>query len=170
MQLRRDNLLLVFGILSILVGVIWGILMEIALATVDYPVSAAEIIAGLLITVAGILLLYQKGKGVYYAALTTSIVAAITFLFITPYVEDYATGAFCIIVIIVIAVRRGSFEARPLMSNLLGVVRDRRRVRISDLAAELKCSEADVELAIINLRSKGAAITFEAETREVVYG
>ena len=36
------------------------------------------------------------------------------FQFPKPYWEDWITGAFCVVVIIVAAVRKESFEARPL--------------------------------------------------------
>lgn len=170
MAYRRDKLLVALGILSLLIGIIWSIALEIAWSTPQYPLSVAEIIAGVLITTAGVLLLYQKGKGVYYGALITSIAAAITFVFITPYWEDYITGAFCFIAAGVTYTRRESFEMKPLMARLFGIVRSYGRVKISELATQLSTTEADVELAILNLQSQGEQIRFEAETREAVYG
>jgi len=53
--------------------------------------------------------------------------------------------------------------------GVLGVAKLYGRLKIADLAAKLGKTEADVELAVIELQSKGEPIKFEAETREVIY-
>jgi len=46
----------------------------------------------------------------------------------------------------------------------------RRRTSIRDVATETGKTEADMELASIDLQSKGQPIRFDAGTREVIYG
>ncbi len=43
------------------------------------------------------------------------------------------------------------------------------RMKISELASRYKTTEADVELAVVKLKSKGEPIQFDRETREVIY-
>jgi hypothetical protein len=54
-------------------------------------------------------------------------------------------------------------------SRLLDVVKLHERMKISELATRFKTTEADVELAVIKLKSSGEPIEFDRETREVVY-
>jgi len=55
-------------------------------------------------------------------------------------------------------------------ARVLEVARLHGRIGIKDLAATIGKTEADVELSIINLQSKGQPIRFDAERREVIYG
>ena len=54
--------------------------------------------------------------------------------------------------------------------GLLDIVKTRGRVRIGELAQELRTTEARVEIGVYELMGAGHPIRFEAETREVVYG
>lgn len=54
-------------------------------------------------------------------------------------------------------------------SRLLDAMKLYGRMKISELAARFKTTEADVELAVIKLKSKGKPIRFDRETREVIY-
>ncbi len=54
-------------------------------------------------------------------------------------------------------------------SRLLDVMKLHERMKISELATRFKTTEADVELAVINLKSSGKPIEFDRETREVIY-
>lgn len=54
--------------------------------------------------------------------------------------------------------------------RVLEVARRYGRVSIREVAAETGKTEADVELAIVNLQSKGHSIRFDAATREVIFG
>ena len=53
--------------------------------------------------------------------------------------------------------------------RVLEVVRRYGRVSILEVATETGKTEADVELAIIDLQSKGKPVRFDAATREVIY-
>ncbi|MFX0117441.1 MAG: hypothetical protein ACFFB3_23035 [Candidatus Hodarchaeota archaeon] len=54
-------------------------------------------------------------------------------------------------------------------SRLLDTVKLHGRMKISELATRYKTTEADVELAVIKLKSQGEPIQFDRETREVIY-
>jgi hypothetical protein len=54
-------------------------------------------------------------------------------------------------------------------SRLLDAIKLYGRMKISEMAAQFKTTEADVELAVIKLKSNGEPIKFDRETREVVY-
>ncbi len=53
--------------------------------------------------------------------------------------------------------------------GVLGVAKLYGRIKISDLAIKIGKTEADVELAVIKLKSSGEPIHFDRETREVVH-
>ena len=53
--------------------------------------------------------------------------------------------------------------------RVLEVAKRYGRVSIREVATETGKTEADVELAIINLQSKGKPVRFEASTREVIH-
>ena len=170
MAFNRDKLLLAFGILSLFIGIVWSIIFEMVMSeTPEYPVSLSEVIAGSLLSITGILLLYQKGRSIFYSVVATSLIASLVYLWIAPYIEDYVVGAFCLVVLFIAVLKRDSFETKPLMSRIVAILMHSGRLKVSDLAAQLEKPEADVELALIKLRSSGATIEFEPETREVVY-
>ena len=54
-------------------------------------------------------------------------------------------------------------------SRLLDVMKLHGRMKISELAARFKTTEADIELAVVKLKSSGEPIQFDAEKREVIY-
>jgi len=54
-------------------------------------------------------------------------------------------------------------------SRLLDAMKLHERMKISELATRFKTTEADIELAIIKLKSSGEPIEFDRETREVIY-
>ena len=54
-------------------------------------------------------------------------------------------------------------------SRLLDAMKLYGRMEISELATRFKTTEADIELAVINLNSNGEPIQFDRETREVTY-
>jgi hypothetical protein len=169
MEFKGDNLLLALGAVSLLIGLFWSILLPIEAATPEYPASVAEITAGIFLCVSGILLIYQKGKGIFYGAVATLSIAIFTYLEITPYLEDLFVGAFCIVILFLTVLRRDSFEMNTLIKTILAILMHSRRLKISDLAAQAKKPEVDVEMALIKLRSSGARIDLDPETREVVY-
>lgn len=63
----------------------------------------------------------------------------------------------------------GLISREKVEEGVLVIARLYGRLKISDLAAKLAITEADVELAVIKLQSRGKPIRFEASTREVVY-
>jgi len=54
-------------------------------------------------------------------------------------------------------------------SRLLDTMKLHGSMKISELATRFKTTEADVELAVVGLKSKGEPIEFDRETREVIY-
>lgn len=54
-------------------------------------------------------------------------------------------------------------------SKLLDTMKLHGRMKISELATRYKTTEADIELAVVKLKSKGEPIQFDRETREVIY-
>ena len=54
-------------------------------------------------------------------------------------------------------------------SRLLDAMKLHGRMKISELATRLKTTEADIELAVVKLKSKGEPLQFDRETREVIY-
>lgn len=54
-------------------------------------------------------------------------------------------------------------------SRLLDTLKLHERMKISELATRFKTTEADIELAVIKLKSTGEPIQFDRETREVIY-
>jgi len=128
-----------------------------------------SVTAGVLQIVSGALLIYHKGKPVYYAALITTIAAGIAYL-LTPYMVDIAFTIFCFVVAVVIIVRKKSFEKATMMPRLIEIIQRQGMTAISQLAEQLKTTESNIELDIIELKSKGYPIKFDAEKREVIYG
>lgn len=67
----------------------------------------------------------------------------------------------------------GGLRAKPkveqVASKLLDVMKLYERMKISELATRFKTSEADIESALIKLKSRGEPIQFDVETREVIY-
>lgn len=53
--------------------------------------------------------------------------------------------------------------------KLLDAMKLHRRKKVSELATQFKTTEADIELAVIKLKSRGEPIHFDRETREVIY-
>lgn len=64
----------------------------------------------------------------------------------------------------------GLVSKEKIRETVLDVARRYGRVNIREVATETGKTEADVELAIIELKSKGQPIRFDAGTREVIYG
>lgn len=64
----------------------------------------------------------------------------------------------------------GLISNERVEERVLGMAKLFWRMKISDVAAKLAITEADVELAVINLQSKGELVKFDVETREVIYG
>ncbi len=54
-------------------------------------------------------------------------------------------------------------------SKMLDTMKLHGRMKISELASRYKTTEADVELAVLKLKSKGEPIQFDRETREVIF-
>lgn len=54
--------------------------------------------------------------------------------------------------------------------RVLEVARLYGRIGIRDLATAIGRTEADAELSVIKLQSRGHPIRFDAERREVIYG
>lgn len=67
----------------------------------------------------------------------------------------------------------GGLVLKPKMkeapSRLLDAMKFYGRIKISELATRFKISEADIELALIELKSRGEPIKLDRETREVIY-
>jgi len=107
---NKDRVLIGLGIVSLTIGVLMGIgvLREIGSSTPDYPfpIAAINVISQI---ATGILLIYQKGKGTYYWAITATIVSGITALQ-APYTEFIGFAVFSFIVALVIFLRRRAFE------------------------------------------------------------
>jgi hypothetical protein len=165
----KDKALLALGIVNIVTGIVWGIVMEIVGAGLLLPISMIAITAGVLQIINGALLIYQKGKPVYYGALITAIAAGIAYI-LTPYMEDMGFVILCFVVAVVIYVKRRSFEKVTMIPGLIEIMQRRGMMTISQLAEQLKTTEANIELHIIELQSKGQPIRFDAEKREVIYG
>lgn len=64
----------------------------------------------------------------------------------------------------------GLISNERVEERVLGMAKLFWRMKISDVAAKLAITEADVELTVINLQSKGEVVKFDVETREVIYG
>lgn len=64
----------------------------------------------------------------------------------------------------------GLISKEKTPERVLEVARRYGRVGIREVATETGKTEADVELAIIDLQSKGKPVRFDATTREVIYG
>ena len=78
---------------------------------------------------------------------------------------DWLVGIWGIIGGILALVSREKMPERVLeIARLYG------RIGLKDLAAATGKTEADVELSVINLQSKGHPVRFDAERREVIYG
>lgn len=165
----KSKALLALGIANIAIGIVWGIIFEITWATPLSPISMTAITAGLLQLVNGALLVYQKGKGVYYVAFITAIAAGIAYN-LTPYTEDIIFSIFCYVVAAVTFLRRKAFEGIPMIPKLIEIMQHQGRMGISQLAEQLRTTEANIELYIIELQSKGQPIRFDVTKREVIYG
>jgi hypothetical protein len=165
---KRDKVLTALGITNVVLGIVWGVALEVYIATPGYAVSAVSIFAGLVQATSGFLLLYQKGKGIYYGVIATAVVAGIAYLF-TPYWDDLIIMAFCYAVVMITFLRRKSFEMAPVMEKLLSIVSSHGQIDISDLAMQLGTTEANIELAVIELQSKEQPIKFDKNSRKVFY-
>ena len=64
----------------------------------------------------------------------------------------------------------GLVSKEKIPERILDVAKRYGRVSIREVAAETGKTEADVELAIIELEAKGQPIRFDAATRDVIYG
>ena len=82
---------------------------------------------------------------------------------------EYFFFLFPIVILPIIGGILGLVSKEKTALGVLGVAKLYGRLEIADLAAKLGKTEADVELAVIELQSKGEPIRFEAETREVIY-
>lgn len=151
-------------VLSIIGGGLYILLVSLLLAVIE--LSKAELHAviysflrGALITIGGILMFRGKYKLGGAVSLVVGIVSMFTegpefwHLFVLPIIGGIL----------------GIISREKVEEGVLAIARLYGRLKISDLAAKLVITEADVELAIIKLQSKGKPSQFEASTREVIY-
>jgi hypothetical protein len=65
--------------------------------------------------------------------------------------------------------RKMKRQQQRIEGEMLDVLRRHKSIKIEDLAKMLGTKEVDVELAVVRLRKDGAPISFNRETREVIY-
>lgn len=65
--------------------------------------------------------------------------------------------------------RKMKLQQQKIEGEMLDVLRLHKSIKIDDLARKLQTKEADVELAVVRLRKDGVPISFNIETREVIY-
>ncbi|MGF3573730.1 MAG: PsbP-related protein [Candidatus Bathyarchaeia archaeon] len=65
--------------------------------------------------------------------------------------------------------RKMKRQQQRIEGEMLDVLRHHKSIKIEDLAKMLETKEADIELAVVQLRKNGEPINFNRETREVIY-
>ncbi|MCK4424694.1 hypothetical protein KAU93_03335 [Candidatus Bathyarchaeota archaeon] len=151
-------------VLSIIGGGLYILLVSLVLVVVE--LSKAELHGvtysfwwGALIIIGGILMFRRKYKLGGAVSLVFGIVTMFTegpefwYLFVLPIIGGIL----------------GLISREKVEEGVLAIARLYGRLKSNDLAAKLAITEADVELAVIKLQSRGKPIRFEASTREVVY-
>ena len=91
-------------------------------------------------------------------------------LFFSITLLAYTIAIWYAVVLGVIGGVLGVISKEKISQGILEVVARYGRINIREVAAETGKTEADVELAIIELKSQGQPIRFDAEKREVSYG
>lgn len=169
LRLGRPKIAIAGGVLAIICALLVALLLSLGLIIMSeegYEFSATDIEDVLytfiwcgLVFAGGILIFLRRYKIGGAIALGFSILLIIFALDIW-YIGMWGVigGALCLI----------SKEKTP--ERVLEVARRYGRVGIREVATETGKTEADVELAIINLQSKGKPIRFDATTREVIFG
>ena len=158
-----SGLLFLTGSLTI----IWGLV-----GLVTYGIwSLPDVCIGVLLVFLG----YLMHKMSYLIVCSiTSIVIGLALGIVFTYTNQIGGVWRAILIIIAgvfgLAVQRRTNQRQKTDSELLRLLRPNERLRIYDLATKLAISEAEVELSVIRLRKDGTPISFNMETREVIYG
>ena len=169
MRVKRPKIAIVAGVLAIVCVLLVVLLLSVGLAIMSeegYEFSAIDIedliytyIWCGIIFAGGVMMLLRRYKIGGAIALGFSILLII-----------FALDIWFIGMLGIIGGVLGLVSKEKIPQRILDVARRYGRVGIREVATETRKTEADVELAIIDLQSKGKPIRFEASTREVIYG
>jgi len=170
LKVKRPLSATVGVVLSIIGGVLYLSLLSLGIASEG--VAAGEIFSiaygflwCILILVGGFFIFRRRYKFGGALALVFGICLFVDLLGAL----EYFFFLFPIVILPIIGGILGLVSKEKTALGVLGVAKLYGRLEIADLAAKLGKTEADVELAVIELQSKGEPIRFEAETREVIY-
>lgn len=167
LEVKRPLSATLGAVFSIIGGVLYLSLLSLATALESVPADAIIgtlfiFFFGFLILVGAFLILrrsYREGG--------TLVLFSGFFLFFFELAE--LRIFFPIFIILLIGGILGLVSKEKIALRVLDVIRLYGRLKIDDLASKIGKTEADVELAIMELQAKGEPIKFEAETREVIY-
>ncbi|MCX6672100.1 MAG: hypothetical protein NTX92_09300 [Euryarchaeota archaeon] len=162
LKVQRPITATIGGIVTLLAGVSAMILYFIGM---NYIIESGflpsyisdvfwEFIVYILIIISGFLILLRKYKVGGAISIVFGIIIAIGY---------WELGIWCIIGGIL-----GLISKEKIDEHVLLAAKQFGRIKISELAKKIAKTEADVELAVKNLQSKGELIKFDAETREVI--
>lgn len=169
LRVGRPKIAIVGAVLAIVCALLVALLLSLVITVLSeegYEFTATDIEDVLydfiwcgLVFAGGILMLLRRYKIGGAIALGFSILLII-----------FALDFWFIVVLGIIGGALGLVSKEKIRETVLEVARRYGRVSIREVAAETGKTEADVELAIINMQSKGQPIRFDATTREVIYG
>jgi len=173
-KIRKPINFLIGSLLSIISGAVGLIIISLIFLSIELSFIPSYLISDfvelimyvylflILILIAGILIYFEKNKLGGAMALFFGIFASIECYYISTIVS----------LVCLLAIVGGIIALIPKINidgKVLNSVKMMGNIRISELSEKLGITEADAELSVINLQTKGEPIFFDKNTRTISY-